>query len=197
MEENNDKNLVSTTELAVLFGLTDRRIQQLTADGTITAEVVTVNGHQVRRYDLLPTVHDYVKILQDKAAGREQKKQFESMAEEKMQAEIDYKRAKAKIAELELDEIEGRMHRSEDVERMTTDLCLTIRSDLLALPGRLASDLADINDAAQAAVRIKEEVSLILEELSTYKYDEKKYIECVRERRGTENKNDDNEDDEE
>ncbi len=42
------KNMVETKQLALLFGLTVRRIQQLTQDGILQTEMV---GRQ-RRYDL-------------------------------------------------------------------------------------------------------------------------------------------------
>jgi len=191
-----ESELVDAKKLKALLGFENvRRIQQLTQDGVIDTIEINNNGRKVRRYDLWPTAKKYISYLQDKAAGRDIKKAAASKNEEKLQAEIDYKRAKARIAELELDEIEGRMHRAEDVESMTTDLCLAIRSALLALPGRLATDMAEINDPSLIATRIKEEVVDILEELSNYRYDEKKYKERVQERRGTETQNE--EDDEE
>lgn len=191
-----ESELVDAKKLKTLLGFENvRRIQQLTQDGVIDTIEINNNGRKVRRYDLWPTAKKYISYLQDKAAGRDIKKAAASKNEEKLQAEIDYKRAKARIAELELDEIEGRMHRAEDVESMTTDLCLAIRSALLALPGRLATDMAEINDPSLIATRIKEEVVDILEELSNYRYDEKKYKERVQERRGTETQNE--EDDEE
>ena len=191
-----ESELVDAKKLKALLGFENvRRIQQLTQDGVIDTIEINNNGRKVRRYDLWPTAKKYISYLQDKAAGRDIKKAAASKNEEKLQAEIDYKRAKARIAELELDEIEGRMHRAEDVESMTTDLCLAIRSALLALPGRLATDMAEINDPSLIATRIKEEVADILEELSNYRYDEKKYKERVQERRGTETQNE--EDDEE
>lgn len=192
-----ESELVDAKKLKSLLGFENvRRIQQLTQDGVIDTIEVENNGRKVRRYDLWPTAKKYISYLQDKAAGRDIKKAAASKAEEKLQAEIDYKRAKARIAELELDEIEGRMHRSEDVESMTTDLCLAIRSALLALPGRLATDLADETDPAQVSVRIKEEVTDILEELSNYRYDEKEYIKRVQERRGTETNNEEEDEEE-
>lgn len=192
-----ESELVDAKKLKSLLGFENvRRIQQLTQDGVIDTIEVENNGRKVRRYDLWPTAKKYISYLQDKAAGRDLKKAAASKTEEKLQAEIDYKRAKARIAELELDEIEGRMHRSEDVEAMTTDLCLAIRSTLLALPGRLATDLADIDDPAQVSTRIKEEVTDILEELSGYRYDEKKYQERVQERRGTETNNEEEDEEE-
>lgn len=192
-----ESELVDAKKLKALLGFENvRRIQQLTQDGVIDTIEIDNNGRKVRRYDLWPTAKKYIAYLQDKAAGRDIKKAAASKNEEKLQAEIDYKRAKARIAELELDEIEGRMHRAEDVESMTTDLCLAIRSALLALPGRLATDLAEINDPSLIATRIKEEVVDILEELSNYRYDEKKYKERVQERRGTETQNEEEDEEE-
>lgn len=193
-----ENELVDAKKLKDLLGLESTRwIYQLTQDGVIESITTTSDsGRQVKRYDLWPTAKRIVQHLRDKAAGRDAKKAAASKTEEKLQAEIDYKRAKARIAELELDEIEGRMHRSEDVEAMTTDLCLAIRSTLLALPGRLATDLADIDDPAQVSTRIKEEVTDILEELSGYRYDEKKYQERVQERRGTETNNEEEDEEE-
>ena len=192
-----DREPVGAKTLKSLLGFENvRRIQQLTQDGVIDTIEVDNGGRKVRRYDLWPTAKKYISYLQDKAAGRDIKKAAASKNEEKLQAEIDYKRAKARIAELELDEIEGRMHRAEDVESMTTDLCLAIRSALLALPGRLATDMAEINDPSLIATRVKEEVTDILEELSNYRYDEKKYRERVQERRGNESQNEEEDEEE-
>ena len=43
---------------------------------------------------------------------------------------------------------EGTMHRAEDVEAMTTDLVFSIRSALMAMPGRLAVDTAELETPA-------------------------------------------------
>ena len=56
--------------IAQLFGVTVRRIQQLTQEGVLpTTE--TVEG---RRYDLVPTIQSYVKYLSDKAYGKNRSK---------------------------------------------------------------------------------------------------------------------------
>ena len=91
---------------------------------------------------------------------------------------------KAELADMELKELRGEMHRSEDVEAMTTDLVFTIRSMMLALPGRLAIDLAKITKPAEISERIKQEVYAILLELSNYKYDAAAYKKRVRDRQG-------------
>ena len=172
------QNLQSTDVIAKLFGLTTRRIQQLTKEGVIQA--VKVKG--ANQYDLLPTIQAYIKYLSDKANGREQKNNENTAAKEK--AEADLKTAKAEIAQLQLDELKGRMHRSEDVAAMTSDLVYAIRSMIIALPGRLAVDVADVNTAPECSEIIRRECYAILEELSQYEYNPDAYAKRVRDREG-------------
>jgi hypothetical protein len=80
--------------------------------------------------------------------------------------------------------MEGSMHRSEDVEAMTSDLATVIRSMLMALPGRLAVDLAEMQNPAEVSERVKHEVYAIMEELAHYKYDPNEYRRRVRDREG-------------
>lgn len=76
------------------------------------------------------------------------------------------------------------MHRSEDVEAVMTDLVYTIRSMLMALPGRLAVDVVSAKTAAEASEVIRAEVYKVLEELAGYKYDPEEYARRVRDREG-------------
>lgn len=172
------QNLQGTDVIAKLFGVTTRRIRQLTEDGIIKAE--KVKG--VNKYDLLPTIQAYIRYLSDKANGREQKNNEASEAKER--AEADLKTSKAAIAKLQLDELKGRMHRSEDVAAMTSDLVYAIRGMIIALPGRLALDVANNNNAPECSEIIRKECYLILEELSHYEYDPEAYAKRVREREG-------------
>ena len=106
-----------------------------------------------------------------------------SEEKERLEAELSIKKANAIMKVLEAKELQGKMHRSEDVAAMTEDLVYTIRGMLLALPGRLAIDVANTDDPAEAADLIRKEVYAIMEELSQYRYDPKKYEQRVRERR--------------
>lgn len=189
------KNLVKVEIIAKIFQVTVRRVQQLTQEGILTTEEVVENNRKLRRYDLMPTIMQYIKYLSDKANGREQKSSMADKEEEKLQAEIDIKKAKAKIAQLELDELEGRMHSAEDVESMTTDLVLAVRSALLSMPGQLSIDVTEAENAAEASEIIKRTVNDILEELSRYEYDPNEYRRRVRERQGWLEKIDREEDD--
>lgn len=179
------ENLQSTAVVASLFNLSERRVQQLAKEGVIEGR--KVDG--IYQFDLLPTVRKYITYLSDKANGRDQKNR--KTEEEKLAAEADLKRAKADMAELQLKELRGQMHRSEDVEAITTDLVYTIRSMIIALPGRLAVDVAAVDTAPEASEIIRRECYQVLEELSNYKYDPEEYAKRVREREGWKEATDD------
>lgn len=165
-------------DLASLFGLTGQWINQLTRDGVLKKRDTPAG----KRYNVVESTRSYVQYLRDKAAGRGEKGIPESKELEKFEAEVRIKQAKAQIAELEAQELQGIMHRSEDVAALTEDLLYAVRDSLLALPGRLAVDAAGAATAAEAAEIIKREVYLVMGELSSYTYDPKKYAERVRER---------------
>ena len=159
--------VVSTTELAVVLSLSARRVQQLVQDGIITAK-------QRGKYSLAGSVKRYIKFLQ-----REAEQSDEDI--ERQKAETSIKKSKAIIAVYEAKELQGKMHRSEDVAAMTEDLIFAIRGALVALPGRVAVDAAA--SPSEAAEIIRKEVHKVMEELSRYLYDPKKYEERVRDRR--------------
>ena len=144
MPNPTNNKLVDSKTIAALFELTPRRIQQLTKEGVISA---TKDGN-ANRYDLLPTIQKYIRYLTAKANGREPSKKDTEIEGRRLEAEADLKRSKADIAALQLKELEGTMHRSEDVEAVMTDLVYSIRSMLAALPGRLAVDVTSTATAA-------------------------------------------------
>ena len=137
-----------------------------------------------RRYDWDKTVEMYVAYLSDKANGREKKETTAELEEAKLRAEVDIKEAKAKAAQMELKELQGKMHRAEDVEAIMTDHALYFRSMLMAMPGKLAVDLAGTHTAPEQADRVKREVYFVLNALADYRYDPEVYKARVRERQG-------------
>ena len=129
---------------------------------------------------------DYIKHLRqqlDKKQGSRNNK----LETDKLHAEVDIKNAKARVAELQLAELEGTMHRAEDVEAMTNDLVFGIRSALMAIPGRLAVDTAELETPAETSARIQEEVNEVLLSLSQYQYAPEEYKKRVKDRQGWSN----------
>ena len=64
------------------------------------------------------------------------------------------------------------------------DLVYSIRSMIMALPGRLAMDVTQAANANEASAIIRAECSKILNELAGYKYDPEEYQRRVRDRQG-------------
>ena len=160
---------VSPTELACVLGITARHSRRLAEDGVLEKS-------QKGRYKLCASVKRYIDSKEDVTEDDAK------LEKAKKAAEVTLKTSKAHIAKMEADELRGKMHRSEDVEAMTADLIYTIRGSLLALPGRLAVDVAAVKTPAEAAEVIRREVALLMQELTQYRYDPKKYEERVRKR---------------
>ena len=167
-----NQNLQPTKVIADLFGVSTRRIEQLKTEGIIKGQ------GKPTKYDLLPTIRAYIKFLSDKANGREKKKTTAELEE----------------AKLELKELQGKMHRAEDVEAITTDHVLFLRSMLMAMPGKLAVDLSGDHTAPEQAERVKQEVYFILNQLAEYQYSAEDYKKRVMERQGWEHQHGDDED---
>jgi len=160
---------VSEAELAVVLGVTGRRVRQLVEDGVL---------HQSRkgRYFLCESVRLFF------AKRNQIDAEDLRLDRARRDADVQLKASKAAIAKMTADELKGKLHRSEDVAAMTEDLIYEIRGALIALPGRLAVDVAAATTPAEASEIIRKEVHKVMRELANYQYDPKKYEERVRER---------------
>lgn len=173
-------DMVTSTEIAKLIGKTSRTVQQLTSDGILPTMEVKNKTRVSRRYDKYKTVQAYIKHVEQRAA----EKNGTEKEQERLDTEIDIKKTKLRMEQLKLEEMEGRMHSAKDVEDMTTDLVLCVRSNLLSMPGQLAVEIAQITDASEASAKLSEAVYSILEELTGYEYNPEEYKKRVRERQG-------------
>lgn len=170
----------SAQTVAQVLGLTVRRIQQLTQDGVLQ----THPEGKRRVYDLPTAVQAYLQYSISREAGKDAG--AAAVERRSALAEAEIKEAKAAIATIELKELMGKMHRSEDVEALTTDMIYSIRAMLLAMPGRLAVDLASTTKPTEVSDKIKGEVYNVLAQITNYEYDPDAYRERVRQREGWE-----------
>lgn len=163
---------VSTSELACVLGVTGRYVRQMAEDGVLSKV-------DQGRFLLAESVQRYIKHATKDAMNEEDAK----LDKAKRAAEVTLKASKAQVAKLEAEELRGKMHRAEDVKEVTEGLVYAIRGALIALPGRLAVDVAAAGTPAEASDIIRKEVYKIMRELSEYHYDPQKYEELVRERK--------------
>ena len=171
-EKITDETEVSTTELAAVLGVTARRVQQLAQDGTLPTA-------RKGRFLLADSVQRFIRFSTAVPVDEEDLK----IEKTRRMSEAQIKASKAMMAKMEAEELKGLMHRAEDVAAITEDLVYTIRSALMALPGRLAVDVSACDTPAEASDVIRREVNKVMRELADYHYDPKKYEERVRARR--------------
>ena len=163
---------VTTTQLAAVLGITNRRVQQLTQDGVLT----TVSRG---KFVLGDAVQAYNASTARGGLTKEEAAEAKKLDHIKQKAEA----TKAKIAQAEAKELSGQMHRSEDVAAMTSELIYTVRGALMALPSRVAINAAALSDPAEVAEYMRGEVNQIAEEIAMFRYDPAKYEARVRERK--------------
>ena len=174
MAEEKDGRNLTTTELARLLGFTSERVRQLEDEGIIKS----ISHAGRKHYKAIPNLVAYINHLREQVEGKASADILEDIAKQ----DYRYKKSRADKIELEVKELQGMMHRAEDVELITSDMIATIRAGILALPGRLAVDAAEARTAAEASAVIKEGVDDLLNNMSRYKYDPAEYRKRVRER---------------
>ena len=119
--------------IAQLFGVTVRRIQQLTQEGVIpTTE--TADG---RRYDLVPTIQKYVKYLSDKAYGKSRSEKEMELREQKLEAEIALKDSQSELHRIRTEITAGKYIAVEEVKMDYSRFFLTFKKFAMSLPSRL------------------------------------------------------------
>ena len=179
-EKITGETVVTSAELATVLGLTSRMVQIHAQNGVI--QTVGKNA-----YPLAASVQAYIKFLDKNVPDEEDVK----LEKTRRVSEAQLKASKATIAKMQAEELKGNLHRSDDVAALTEDLIYTIRSALIALPGRLAMNVAAAATPAEASEVIRKEVHIVMRELATYHYDPKKYEERVRERMSWDGADDD------
>ena len=168
---------VKTADICSMLGVSNQWVGQLTSQGTLN-KMQTDHGKLFNLTAYMDSQNDKIK----KTA--EEKKMDKARAT----AEVKLKVAKATVAELQAQELRGKMHRSEDVQVFTQELIDTVKNALLSLPGRLAVEVSLCDTAEECSALIKEAIRDVLNELSEYDYDPEKYEAMVRERQNLDEK---------
>lgn len=177
--------LIPTNVLAEMLDLTGERIRQLVKKGII-------QNYKKIKGDYFfngTSVREYVVYLR-RYAEEQGKKANDPLYEKKLKAEVKYKNAKARKAELETAELEGKMHRSEDVEVIYSLLVLSARNMIEALPARTAALVVGKKTTAEVQMILEEEAKKSLLELSAMDYSKPEFEaeinRIMRERKGKE-----------
>ena len=145
---------VKVDVIARLFGVSARRIQQLTQDG-ILPTTQTPSG---RRYDLKPTIQAYIKYLSDKAHGKQANEQEAELKKQKLEAEIALKESQGELHRLKTDIAAGKYISVEEVTLDYAHFFTTFKSFATSLPSRLIGYLSGSLDPMEMR-RVERELS--------------------------------------
>ena len=157
MTDKNEK-LYTKREIAELFNLTERRIEQMAQKKLIP---------KVARgmFDLVPTVQAYIRYLQGLANGPADKTDLE---ERLLLAQTEEREAKARMANYEADVMESKLLKLDDVAQQWTGRYVELKASLLEFPKRAAFRFTD----PEVRLLVEEEaVALVTEILDRYSRD--------------------------
>ena len=149
--------LYDAKAIARFLDISERRVRQL-RDEKIIEEYPNSNG----LYELIPTLHKYINYLRKNNPESEES--------------IDYNAERAKLVrakrmneEFELKIKENKLHNSEDIETIMTDMLINFKSRLMSIPSKLSPVLSKKTDKAEIFKILKEHIDEALNELSNFK----------------------------
>ena len=159
MSEETEKKspTVDVGTLARLFNLTAVRVQQLATDGVV---IKAARG----RYELWPSIRNYVKYLQERKVNQwagEQGGDYEGHRSRLTKARAD-------MAEVQASLLKGSVHEASAVEAVWSDMIGNARTKLLAMPSKLAPRLHGQESLATIKTELEGAVTEALNELAAY-----------------------------
>lgn len=150
---------VSQVNLSKALGITANRVSQLIGEGIVIKDDADKKGGVM----LLQSVRNYDAM---KRSGRS------SAQSDDEEIDINLERAKReaaerKIAELKLAKMEGRVYDARTVELVQTEMLSNLRTQLLAMPSKLAP-MIEGKTKSEIYETLTSEITEKLEELSEY-----------------------------
>lgn len=144
---------VNTQTLAECLGVTKRMVSKLAEDGII---------ERIGRgkYDLGECVKAYIEF---RISGVKNKGP-RSLDSIKAEHEV----LKMRKTELALRQIEGKLHRADDVKRFWTSMAAAVKSRLLAIPVKVTPEVAGLEDRAEIQKILSREIADALNEIADY-----------------------------
>jgi phage terminase Nu1 subunit (DNA packaging protein) len=168
--EDLKKITVNGNTMGEILGVGDRMVRDLAEDGTLER-----NGRG--RYLLMESLRRYILML--KVSKSDGKSATDDTYIDLDSERAKHERLKTQITEIKLQLIKGNVHRSEDVERVITDMFEKFKSKMLAIPPTMARKLEG-KSRQEIQDILLDKITKALVELSDYKpedYYSKEYIE--------------------
>lgn len=132
--------------IAQLFGVTVRRIQQLTQDGALRT-LKTPTG--AKRYDLYPTIQAYVSYLSDKAHGKSRSETEADLKQQKLRAEVALKESQGELHRLRTEIAAGRYIPIEEAKLDYSRFFIVLKKFVMGIPAKMSGRIAGSADPVE------------------------------------------------
>ena len=119
-------------------------MQQLTQEGIIHTVRDPKGG--AKKYDLVPTIQEYIKYLSDKAYGRSQNDKSEELKAEKLKAEIALKESQGELHQLKTEIAKGKYISTDEVAVDYQRFFTLFKKFAMAIPSRVGGYIAGYID---------------------------------------------------
>jgi phage terminase Nu1 subunit (DNA packaging protein) len=154
--------IVDAKTVGSAIGVSDRTVRRLVQEGII---VKVKNG----QYDLVDCTNRYIKHIQEKQSLMD--KDTAKLEQELLVEKVLLERAKKRKLEIVVAEMEGVMHRAEDIEKLWTGTVTNFKSRIRALPSKIAPQVQITSDLKEIISILRREIDETLLELSEYSAD--------------------------
>ena len=144
----------NVSTIAKLLNLSERRVQQLSKDGVIPSP-------EKGKYDLVRSVQGYVKYMQGLISGR-------NLTIDSVSEKARLIKNQADRTEIELQVLRSKYIPADQTALAWSDLVLSFRAHMLAIPAKLALICSRHNSAAKVEHILQEEIHDALSSLSKY-----------------------------
>lgn len=128
-----------------LFGVSVRRVQQLTQEGIIS----TVKTKDGTRYELAPTIQKYIQYLSEKAYGKSKSEKEMELREQKLQAEVALKESQGEMHRLKTEIASGKYIDIEEVKMDYSRFFVVFKRFALSLPSRMTGRISGLIEPMQ------------------------------------------------
>ena len=149
----------TTTHLSKMYGVSERQIYNQTDNGI----AVKIGAN---KYDCVKSVSNYIKKMREQEKLRNQTP--EQIKAETEAVKLEHEKLKARKTELQVLELEGKLHYEEDVKALWNDIIVAAKSKLSSIGVKLALQLKGETDEGVIQDLIDREVYDALKELSEY-----------------------------
>lgn len=155
-----EKSLFCTTaHLSQMFGLSERQIYNLEKNGI----VVKVGANKL---DCIASVSNFINQMKEEEAVRNEKpEKIRSMTEA---VKLKHEQMKSRKTELQVLQMEGKMHYAEDVTALWNSSVVAVKSRLTAIGVKIAPQLKGELDITVIQDLIDREIFDALKEISDY-----------------------------